>query len=83
MPFRFEQKEFPGGRTEIARLKNGLGKLSYEERMVALVLRSLPFVGSVDPFCCNCSSPNWTTPSLQLFFLWYCLSFPPKIEREC
>jgi sodium-dependent dicarboxylate transporter 2/3/5 len=35
--FKFKQKEFPGGRDEINRQLKGLGKLSFEEKLVAFV----------------------------------------------
>ncbi len=35
--FNFKQKEFPGGRAEIKRLKDGLGRITYEERLVAII----------------------------------------------
>ena len=35
--FTFKQKQFPGGKAEIKRLLTNLGKISYEEKMVALV----------------------------------------------
>ncbi len=35
--FSFKQKSFPGGREEISRLKNELGKISYEQKIVAIV----------------------------------------------
>ena len=33
----FHQKEFPGGKTEINRLKNDLGPISYEEKIIAII----------------------------------------------
>ena len=33
----FHQKEFPGGKTEINRLKNDLGPISYEEKIIAVI----------------------------------------------
>ena len=41
--FSFKQKEFPGGRQEIKRLKATLGKVSYEEKLVAIVFGSTAF----------------------------------------
>ena len=38
--FSFEQKSFPGGIEEISRLKNELGKISYEQKVVATVFAS-------------------------------------------
>ena len=35
--FNFKQNEFPGGKSEINRLKNNLGKMSIEEKRVALI----------------------------------------------
>ncbi len=35
--FKFKQKEFPGGRAEIKRQLDALGKLSFEEKIVATV----------------------------------------------
>lgn len=41
--FNFEQKKFPGGKTEIKRLLASLGKISYEEKMVAIVFGTTAF----------------------------------------
>ena len=41
--FSFKQKEFPGGKQEIKRLRLALGKVSYEEKMVALVFGTTAF----------------------------------------
>lgn len=41
--FSFTQKEFPGGKQEIKRLRLALGKVSYEEKMVALVFGTTAF----------------------------------------
>src|SRR5690606_17298572 len=41
--FTFTQKEFPGGKQEIKRLKSALGNVSYEEKMVALVFGTTAF----------------------------------------
>ncbi len=35
--FKFKQKNFPGGREEISKQLNALGKISYEEKLVAVV----------------------------------------------
>jgi sodium-dependent dicarboxylate transporter 2/3/5 len=41
--FKFEQKEFPGGKSEIKRLLINLGDISYEEKMVAAVFATTAF----------------------------------------
>lgn len=33
----FNQREFPGGRSEVNRLKNDLGPISYEEKIIAII----------------------------------------------
>ena len=33
----FHQREFPGGRSEVNRLKNDLGPISYEEKIIAII----------------------------------------------
>ena len=33
----FNQREFPGGRSEVKRLKNDLGPISYEEKIIAII----------------------------------------------
>ncbi len=38
--YRFEQKEFPGGRAQIKNMLNELGNISYEERLVLAVFVS-------------------------------------------
>ena len=42
--FKFELKEFPGGRAEINRLAEKLGKVSYEEKVVTIVFISTAFL---------------------------------------
>ena len=39
----FNQKEFPGGKSEINRLKNDLGPISYEEKIIAIIFASAGF----------------------------------------
>ena len=39
----FNQKEFPGGKSEINRLKNNLGPISYEEKIIAIIFASAGF----------------------------------------
>ena len=41
--FTFKQDKFPGGREEILRLKNELGVISYEQKIVGLVFISVGF----------------------------------------
>ena len=41
--FDFQQKEFPGGKDEINRLLKLLGKISYEEKLVAFVFGTTAF----------------------------------------
>jgi sodium-dependent dicarboxylate transporter 2/3/5 len=41
--FKFKQKEFPGGKKEIQRLKTALGPVTYEERWVAVIFSSAAF----------------------------------------
>lgn len=41
--FKFNQKEFPGGKEEIKRLQKELGGMRYEEKMVALVFGTTAF----------------------------------------
>jgi sodium-dependent dicarboxylate transporter 2/3/5 len=41
--FKFEQKEFPGGRAEIKRLLKGLGKMSKQEKTVLAVFATTAF----------------------------------------
>lgn len=41
--FNFQQKEFPGGKSEIKRLLKKLGKISYEEKLVAIVFGTTAF----------------------------------------
>ncbi|MGJ8593080.1 MAG: SLC13 family permease [Aquaticitalea sp.] len=41
--FKFKQKEFPGGKQEIKRLRTALGQVSYEEKAVAVVFGMTAF----------------------------------------
>jgi sodium-dependent dicarboxylate transporter 2/3/5 len=42
--FKFKQKDFPGGKAEIKRLLNNLGKISYEEKTVLIVFCATAFL---------------------------------------
>lgn len=42
--FKFRQKDFPGGKAEIKRLLNSLGKISYEEKTVLIVFCATAFL---------------------------------------
>ncbi|TJY37285.1 SLC13 family permease [Pontimicrobium aquaticum] len=42
--FTFAQKDFPGGKAEIRRLLNNLGKISYEEKTVLVVFGATAFL---------------------------------------
>jgi sodium-dependent dicarboxylate transporter 2/3/5 len=41
--FKFNHKEFPGGKKEVKRLLNELGKITYEEKIVAIVFALTAF----------------------------------------
>lgn len=42
--FKFKQKDFPGGKAEIKRLLNNLGKISFEEKTVLIVFCTTAFL---------------------------------------
>ncbi|MDA7711346.1 SLC13 family permease [Flavobacteriaceae bacterium] len=79
--FRFEQKEFPGGRTEIARLKNGLGKLSYEERMVALVFALTAFCWISRSFLLQLFLPQLDDTIIAIVFSLVLFVIPTKDRK--
>ena len=66
--FKFKQKEFPGGKQEIKRLLKSLGKISFEEKIVALVFFTTAFF--------------WITRSLLFDKLLPCLLYTSPSPRD-
>ena len=44
--FSFNDFSMPGGRDEISKLRQGLGKITFEQKAVSLVFLPLRFAGS-------------------------------------
>ena len=56
--FAFQQKEFPGGRAEIKKQLNALGKISYEEKLVLAIFTTTAFAWISRSFLLKKIIPN-------------------------
>src|SRR5690606_40910197 len=66
--FSFQQKEFPGGKAEIKRLMKLLGKISYEEKMVAFVFGTTAFFWITRSFLFNKLIPRLDDTIIAIIF---------------
>jgi len=66
--FSFEQKSFPGGIEEISRLKNELGKISYEQKVVATVFASAGVCWTSRSFLLQNIFPSIDDTIIAIFF---------------
>lgn len=66
--FRFEQKEFPGGKQEIKRLLSELGTVSREEKWVTFVFGATAFCWITRSFLLQNWLPNLDDTIIAIFF---------------
>ncbi|MAW93714.1 MULTISPECIES: SLC13 family permease [unclassified Leeuwenhoekiella] len=76
--FTFKQKEFPGGKAEIKRLLNNLGKISYEEKMVALVFGLTAFCWITRSYLLQAIFPALDDTIIAVFFSILLFLIPNK-----
>lgn len=79
--FSFEQKEFPGGKQEIKRLKSALGKVSYEEKMVALVFGTTAFFWITRSFLFDKILPGIDDTIIAIVFAVVLFLIPSKDQK--
>lgn len=80
--FSFKQIEFPGGRAEIQRLRNGLGKISYEEKLIALVFGATAFCWITRSFLLQKILPGLDDTIIAIFFAILLFLIPAKKRGE-
>ena len=80
--FRFKQKEFPGGRAEIKRLKDALGGISYEERLVAIVFGLTAFCWITRSFLLQKIFPAIDDTIIAISFAVLLFILPAKSKKE-
>ncbi|MDC6388200.1 SLC13 family permease [Maribacter sp. PR1] len=80
--YSFKQIEFPGGRAEIQRLKNGLGKISYEEKLIALVFGATAFCWITRSFLLQRILPGLDDTIIAIFFAILLFLIPAKKRGE-
>ncbi len=80
--FSFKQIEFPGGRAEIQRLRNALGKISYEEKLIALVFGATAFCWITRSFLLQRILPGLDDTIIAIFFAILLFLIPSKKRGE-
>jgi len=80
--FTFKQKEFPGGKAEIKRLLDQLGKISYEEKMVALVFGLTAFCWITRSFILQRFLPGLDDTIIAIFFSIILFLLPTKNKKR-
>lgn len=80
--FKFKQKEFPGGRTEINRLKINLGKMGYEEKLVAFVFGLTALSWILRSFVLQKIIPSINDTIIAIAFAIVLFIIPTKNKKE-
>lgn len=80
--FNFKQKEFPGGKAEIKRLTKLLGKMSYEEKMVAAVFGTTAFFWITRSFLFNELIPKLDDTIIAIIFAIVLFLIPAKNKKQ-
>ena len=80
--FTFKQKSFPGGKEEIKRLLSKLGKISYEEKVVAFVFALTAFCWITRSFLLQKILPDLDDTIIAIFFAIVLFLIPSKKKGE-
>ncbi|WP_405384488.1 SLC13 family permease [Maribacter sp. LLG6340-A2] len=80
--FSFKQKSFPGGKQEIRRLLTTLGKISYEEKVIALVFAMTAFCWITRSFLLQRILPNIDDTIIAIFFAILLFLIPSKTKGQ-
>jgi sodium-dependent dicarboxylate transporter 2/3/5 len=80
--FKFKQKEFPGGKAEIQRLLKLLGKISYEEKIVALIFGLTAFCWVTRSYLLQKILPALDDTIIAIFFAIVLFLIPTKNKKE-
>jgi len=80
--FTFKQRKFPGGKAEIQRLKKDLGKISYEERLVALIFGLTAFCWISRSYLLNKIFPTIDDTIIALVFAILLFIIPSRTKKD-
>lgn len=80
--FKLKQKEFPGGKEEINRLKKELGKITYEEKAVSIVFVLVAFSWIFRSILLNKISPHIDDTIIALAFAIILFLIPAKNKKD-
>lgn len=80
--FTFKQKEFPGGKQEIKHLLNSLGKISYEEKVIALIFATTAFCWITRSFLLKNVLPQIDDTIIAIFFALILFLIPAKTKHK-
>lgn len=80
--FSFNQKEFPGGKDEIKRLLQSLGKMTYEEKAVAIVFAATAFCWITRSFLLKKLFPQIDDTIIAILFALVLFLIPSKTKHK-
>ncbi|WP_204345364.1 SLC13 family permease [Psychroserpens algicola] len=80
--FTFKQTEFPGGKREIKRLLNTLGRISYEEKIVTFIFGLTAFCWITRSFLLKDLLPELDDTIIAVFFAIVLFLIPAKHKKE-
>lgn len=80
--YKFQQKEFPGGKAEIKRLLKNLGNISYEEKMVAAVFATTAFFWITRSFLFDTLLPELDDTIIAIGFAVVLFLIPSKDKSQ-
>ncbi|GAA4900301.1 SLC13 family permease [Flaviramulus aquimarinus] len=80
--FSFKQKEFPGGKQEIKRLLKALGKMTYEEKTVAIVFAATAFCWITRSFLLKKIVPQIDDTIIAILFALILFLIPSKTKHK-
>lgn len=80
--FSFKQKSFPGGKQEIQRLLSSLGRITYEEKVVALVFALTAFCWITRSVLLQKLLPGLDDTIIAIFFAIVLFLIPSKKKGE-
>jgi sodium-dependent dicarboxylate transporter 2/3/5 len=80
--FSFKQQEFPGGKKEIQRLLSALGKISYEEKLVAIVFTATAFCWITRSFLLQKILPQLDDTIIAIVFALVLFIIPTKTKNK-
>lgn len=80
--FTFTQTEFPGGKQEIKRLLKTLGRITYEEKLVAIIFAVTAFCWITRSFLLQGIFPALDDTIIAVFFAILLFLIPSKNKKE-